>query len=112
MRVDRLRLLDIIEAIERIEQYASQGYAAFNNQELIQIWVVHHLQIIGEAAGNLSDSFRQQHPEIPWAQIFAMRNILVHEYFGVDLNEIWQVVERDLPALKLQIQSLLAQLGE
>jgi uncharacterized protein with HEPN domain len=53
MRDDRLRLFDIIEAIERIEQYASQGFVAFNNQELIQVWVVHHLQIIGEAAGSL-----------------------------------------------------------
>jgi uncharacterized protein with HEPN domain len=109
MRDDRLRLFDIIEAIERIDQYASQGFVAFNNQELIQIWVVHHLQIIGEAAGSLSDSFCQQHPEIPWAQIISMRNILVHEYFGVDLNEIWKAVEQDLPVLKLQIQSLLDQ---
>jgi uncharacterized protein with HEPN domain len=112
VREDRLRLLDILEAIDRIEQYASQGQADFDHQELVQVWMIHHLQIIGEAAASLSNSFCLQYPEIPWAQIVAMRNILVHEYFGVDLNEIWRAVVQDLPVLKLQVQSVLAQLGE
>lgn len=107
MRDDRYRLLDILEAIEQVERYAALGRTAFENQELVQTWVIHHIQIAGEAASKLSDIFRQKHPEIPWAQMAAMRNILVHEYFGVDLEEIWRTVEHDLPELKRRIQMLL-----
>jgi uncharacterized protein with HEPN domain len=112
MRDDRLRLLDIVEAIEGIEEYAAQGKAAFDRQKLIQVWMIHHLQIVGEATSNLSDELRQQNPEIPWAKIIAMRNILVHEYFGMDLGEVWGTVERDIPILKRQIQSLLGRMVE
>jgi uncharacterized protein with HEPN domain len=107
MRDDRYRLVDILEAIEQVQRYAALGQAAFENQELIQTWIIHHIQIVGEAAARLSDSFHNEHPEIPWAQIAAMRNILVHEYFGVDLEEIWRTVEHDLPDLKRRIQKLL-----
>jgi uncharacterized protein with HEPN domain len=68
---------------------------------------VHHLQIIGEAAAGLGARFHGAHPELPWPQIVALRNILVHEYFGVDLEEVWATVERDLPSLKAQVQALL-----
>lgn len=111
MRDDRERLLDILEAIERIERYTGRGRPAFEHDELLQIWVVHHLQIIGEAARKLSDAFRAAHTPIPWAQIIALRNVLVHDYFGVDVEEIWAAVERDLPALKAQVKDLLADMG-
>jgi len=74
-------------------------------------WIIHNIQIIGEAASNLSEDYCREHSEIPWAQIVAMRNILVHEYFGVDLDEIWRTVEQNLPVFKRQIQSLLDQPG-
>ncbi|MGH7961399.1 MAG: HepT-like ribonuclease domain-containing protein [Candidatus Binatia bacterium] len=107
MRDDRERLLDIQEAIERIEKYATQGQEAFAQDELIQTWIVHHLQIIGEAARALSSDLRDQHPEMPWSNIIGMRNILVHDYFGIDVDVVWAVVERDLPDLKLQIETIL-----
>jgi uncharacterized protein with HEPN domain len=112
MRHDRLRLLDIQEAIERIEKYASQGQEAFEHEELIQTWIVHHLQIIGEAARALSSDLRDQHPEMPWSKIIGMRNILVHDYFGIDVDVVWAVVERDLPDLKLQIETILREVRE
>ena len=87
MRRDRQRLEDISEAIERIEKYSRAGRAAFDRDELVQTWVVHHLQIIGEAVRALSEETRSRRPEIPWAQIAGMRNILVHDYFGIDLEE-------------------------
>ena len=108
MRRDRQRLEDILEAIERIEKYASGGRASFDRDELVQTWVLHHLQIIGEAARGLSDEIRSAHPDIPWAQIAAMRNILVHDYFGIDLEEVWTAVVRDLPQLKAKIAAALA----
>jgi len=107
MRDDRSRLEDILEAIERIERYAARGRAAFEADDLIQVWVLYHLQILGEAARKLSDALRQRHPEVPWAQIIAMRNILVHDYFGLDVVEVWAAVERDIPDLKRKIESIL-----
>jgi uncharacterized protein with HEPN domain len=107
MRDPKERLRDVLEAIERIERYTARGREAFFRQELIQVWTVHHLQIIGESAAQLGRAFHAAHSEVPWARVVAMRNVLVHEYFGVDLNELWNVVERDLPALKTAVERLL-----
>ncbi|MBU1669752.1 MAG: DUF86 domain-containing protein [Actinobacteria bacterium] len=106
MKSDRERLMDIREAIERIQRYADKGREGFGSDELLQTWVVYHLQIIGEAVGRLSDQIKDQHPEIPWREIVAMRNILVHDYFAVDADEVWNVVEGDLPTLKASIDSI------
>jgi uncharacterized protein with HEPN domain len=106
MRDDRERILDMLEAIERIERHAAKGREAFASDELIQTWVVHHLEIIGEAASKLGSVFRVDHPEVPWPQIVAMRNVIAHEYFGIDLDEVWQVVERDLPELKQKLNGI------
>jgi uncharacterized protein with HEPN domain len=107
MRDPQERLRDILDAITRIERYAARGREAFEQDELIQVWIVHHLQIIGEAAAQLGQKFHDAHPAVPWPQIVAMRNILVHEYFGVDLREVWNAVERDLPEFKRAIEGLL-----
>ena len=107
MRDPQERLRDIFDAITRIERYAAQGRDAFDQDELIQVWIVHHLQIIGEAAAQLGRNFHDAHLAVPWHQIVAMRNILVHEYFGVDLREVWNAVERDLPGFKRAIEELL-----
>lgn len=107
MRDDKTCLEDIIEAIEKIEKYASRGREAFLKDELIQTWIIHHIQVIGEASRNLSENFRNTHSHIPWRQIYTMRNILVHDYFGIDLEEVWAAVENDLPDLKQKIQSIL-----
>ncbi len=107
MRDDRERLRDILEAIERIERYTSKGREEFMQDELIQTWVVHHIQIIGEAARKLSEEARSEHDEVPWPAIIAMRNILVHDYFSVDIDEVWSTIERDLPPLKVEVSSIL-----
>jgi uncharacterized protein with HEPN domain len=107
MRDDRERLLDIKEAMENVQKYASRGRDAFKNDELIQTWILHHIQILGEAAARLSDEFQERHPDIPWFKIIGMRNILVHDYFGIDIEAVWSVVENDLPVLYDQIRRLL-----
>jgi len=109
MRDDRQRLLDILEAIEKIEKYVHQesDFAPLAESELYQVWVTHHLQIIGEAASKLSDEFRQQHAEVAWGGMIGMRHVLVHGYFETDLDAIWNAVEHDLPVLKKQIQAIL-----
>jgi uncharacterized protein with HEPN domain len=109
MRDDRERMLDIQEAIERIQKYAERGREAFERDELIQTWILHNLQILGEAARAISADFKQQHPEVSWQQIAGMRNILVHDYFGIDVSIVWEVVERDLPILRQQVLVMLGQ---
>ena len=112
MRDPKERLRDILDAIDRIERYTTRGRIAFERDELIQVWIIHHLQVIGEAAAQLSYPFRDMHPEVPWPQIVAMRNVLIHEYFGIDLNEVWKTVERDLPAFKGAVEGLLKELED
>jgi uncharacterized protein with HEPN domain len=110
MRSERERLLDILEAIERIEKYAEEGKEAFEANELIQTWIVHHITIIGEPCRTLPDEFQARYANVPWADMVGMRNILVHHYFGIDTDAVWSVVERDLPELKMNIQTILKNL--
>jgi uncharacterized protein with HEPN domain len=94
------RLRDIVAAIEHIERYASRGRDAFYQDELVQTWIVRHLQIIGEAARSIPEEVRARAPEIPWPKITGMRHVLVHDYFGIDLDLVWAVVELELSALR------------
>jgi uncharacterized protein with HEPN domain len=107
MRADRERLLDILEAIELIEQYAIRGEEAFRSDQLIQNWMTSHIQTIGEAARSLSQETRHRATDIPWSLIIGMRHILVHHYFAIDLDKVWLVVHSDLPRLKPLIARLL-----
>jgi uncharacterized protein with HEPN domain len=111
MRDNREKLYDILEAIERIEKYAIPGREAFEENELIQTWFVQHLQIIGEASRVLSADICDENPEVSWSQIIGMRNILTHNYFEIDLDIVWLVVERELPKLKPQIEAILQSLS-
>ena len=107
MRDDRQRLLDILEAITNIRKYSSEGQQRFLQDELVQVWVVHHMQIIGEAAARISPQLSERFPSVPWADIVAMRNILVHQYFGIDLAEVWSTIEGDIPQLEASLRSML-----
>ena len=107
MRSDRERLLDILEAIAKIGQQVSSSIEAFADDEVQQVWVIHHLQIVGEAAYGVSQRLKADHPEIPWDQIIGMRHVLVHGYFEIDLDIVWAVIEKDLPPLKDAIEAML-----
>ncbi len=107
MRSDRERLLDILEAIEHVEKHADVDRAAFDADELVQTWMVHDIQIIGEATAGISQGFRDAHPEIPWRSIASMRNVMVHAYFRVDLDEVWSVVRNDLPGLRAAVCAII-----
>lgn len=109
MRDMQERLRDILEAIERIERHAVSGRRGFDADELLQVWVIHHLQIIGEACRSIPEEMRESCPQVPWTRIIGMRNILVHHYFGIDAELVWSAVESELPALKSAVLALLAE---
>src|SRR5688572_17189176 len=105
---DPLVLLeDIMLAIEKIRRYTSQmDHAAFLRDELVIDGVARNLEIIGEAARQLPDEFKRVNTQIPWTQISGLRNRIVHDYFGLDLEIIWQIIQHDLPELEKQVRAL------
>jgi uncharacterized protein with HEPN domain len=107
VRDDREKLLDILEAIEKIDRYSGIDKNTYERDELIQTWMVYNTQVIGEAASQLSEEFRSKHSDIPWRAISSMRNATVHAYFRVDLDAVWTVVRDDLPGLKRRIQRIV-----
>ena len=112
MRAPTERLRDMLEAIEHIERYTAQGRSTFDQDELIQNWVVRHLQIIGEAANALPEAIRALDTSVPWRNIIGMRHVLVHNYFVVDLDVTWDVVVRHVPHLKRAVSALLARIEQ
>lgn len=107
MRSDSDRLGDILQAIEKIERYTVGGKQTFKQDNLIQSAVLHQIVVIGEAARAMSIELREGNSDVPWAEMVAMRNILVHRYYEVNLDITWLVVERELPKLKGKIEAIL-----
>jgi len=106
-RDERLYLADIRDAIDRILTYTAAGQAAFSADVRTQDAVVRNIEIIGEAARRLTEATRSAHPEIPWKKIVGTRDRVIHGYFRVDLDIVWEVVATELPALRRQISALL-----
>ena len=111
MRNDRERIQDILDAISHIEKHAIKGRKTFDRDELVQIWMIYHLEIVGEAVRSISEGFKKANPQIPWKLIAGMRNILVHEYFAIDRDEVWATIEKDIPVLKQQLLEIFENKG-
>ena len=110
MKEDKLYLIHLSESITKIESYTKDlDYAAFMQSTLVQDAVLRNLQVLAESTQRLSDHFKKHHPEIEWYKIAGMRNILVHDYLGIELETVWGVVTDKLPELKSVIQSALKQ---
>jgi uncharacterized protein with HEPN domain len=107
MRDDTVYLKYILECIGRIEENSRGGYEHFMASHTIQDAILRNLQVIAESTQRISDSMKTTSPDIEWRQIAAFRNILVHDYLGIDLDAIWIVVVQDIPALRQAIQSML-----
>jgi uncharacterized protein with HEPN domain len=107
MKDDRVYLLHIQEAVIRIREYSAGGMDAFRRDFKTQDAVIRNLEIIGEAVKNLSESTKAARPEIPWKQIGGMRDKLIHHYFGVNLDLVWDTLMRDLPRLDVAVGELL-----
>jgi uncharacterized protein with HEPN domain len=105
---DKVYLKHILEAIFRIEEYIKDvEYNRFMDNHLIQDGVIRQIEIIGEAAKRLSEELRNKHLDIPWKDIAGMRDKLIHNYLGVDIDAVWETVEKDIPELKYKIESIL-----
>ena len=98
----------MLEAIERIQRYVGRKRrAGFLGDALLQDAVIRNIEIVGEAAGRVSPELAAQHAEIPWRDIVGMRHRLIHGYLKVNLETVWEVVERDLPALEPKLRAML-----
>lgn len=105
---DTVRLMHILDAIERIERYVGEkSFEDFVSDDMLYYAVVKNIEIIGEASNMLTAEFRNSHPETPWKLVNGMRNYIVHEYFQVDNTVIWDVIKFDLPPLKEHVKSYL-----
>jgi uncharacterized protein with HEPN domain len=102
---------DILNAIERIEEQAKRGRQTFDSDPLVQIWMQHHIMMIGEAASQLGHypEFYEKYPDVEWRGMRAMRNILTHEYFRVDLDEVWDTIQNSLPVTKVALKKILGE---
>ena len=98
------RIKDILHAIGKIEQYTkNMTLSEFKKNDLVLDAVIRNFVIIGEASNNIPIVVQEAYPDIPWRQMIALRNFLIHQYFGVDVNTVWQTAHVHLPALKRQL---------
>jgi len=107
---DRVYLEYILDCIRRIEDYTKGEKNHFIESTLVQDAVIRNLQTMAESTQRLSNELKSFHPEVDWNAISGFRNILVHDYLGLDLERLWGVVERRLPLLKAEIERILEEL--
>lgn len=107
MKDDTVYLRHIQECIRRIEDNIADGKDRFLESHTFQDAVIRNLQTMAESTQRLSDDLKDAHPEIEWHRIAAFRNVLVHDYLGVDVERIWEITQRDVPLLKQSIIRML-----
>ena len=108
MKDDRLYLIHISECIERIESYvAGKDKQQFLDSSLIQDAIIRNLQLLAESTQRLSDAAKERESRIDWFKISGFRNVLVHDYLGIDIERVWNILEKDLPVLKKAVQRMM-----
>ena len=104
MKDDAVYLQHIQECLLRIEQYTAQGQSSFLASTLIQDGVIRNLQTLGQSILKLSEPLKAAHPDVDWKSIIGLRNVLVHDYLGISISRVWEIVEHDLPDLKAKLR--------
>jgi uncharacterized protein with HEPN domain len=105
---DSVYLRHILDAVSRIEEYTKEiEYKNFMENHLVQDGVIRQIEIIGEATKRLSDKTRDNYPDVPWKDMTGMRDKLIHDYLGVDIDAVWDTVKEDIPILKNKLKDLL-----
>ena len=107
---DAIYLEHIYERIQRIEACAEEGRDTFDQSPILQDAILRNFEVIGEAVKQLSSGLRDRHPEVPWRRVAGFRDVLIHNYMGVDLDEVWNVIEKDLPGLKRSVKAMLEEM--
>jgi uncharacterized protein with HEPN domain len=108
----RVYLAHILECLQKIKRFSAEGKAHFFREPMVQDAILRNFEVIGEAAKRLDDTYRRAHPEVPWRALAGLRDVLIHQYEGVDLVRVWTIVEQDLPRLMRSINSLLPPLDQ
>jgi len=110
MKNDRVYIRHILDAIDKVDQYVQVGYDDFMAHSHWQDAVIRQLEIVGEATKRLSEELRARYPDVPWRRIAGLRDVLIHDYMGVDLEAVWQVSQNNVPKLKEQLRGILIKL--
>ena len=112
MKDDKLYLIHIAERIGQIESYTQSGRDAFMQTRMIQDAVIRNFEVIGEATKRISEDLKLAYPDVSWREMVGFRDVLIHNYINVNLNVVWDIIERDLPQLKRKVEAILQELRE
>ena len=106
MKEPRVLVLHALECIERVERFTAAGENDFRGSDLIQGAVLHNLQTMAQSVKRLPDALKLSHTEVDWRSLVGFRNVLVHDYLGVNVSRVWEIVQSDLPPVKRALEEM------